>query len=42
MTAPFGNGCIDSFKDLLNDLLMLHILTKYVIKLAKKVNFCAN
>ena len=40
----FGNGRIDHFTDLLNDLLnrKKQILTKYVIKLAKNVNFGAN
>ena len=43
-SPPIENSSIDHFKDLLHDFTekILHILTKYVIKLAKNLNFCAN
>ena len=43
-SPPIKNSLIDHFKDLLYDFTskILHILTKYVIKVAKNLNFFAN
>ena len=43
-SPPIENSRIDHFTDLLHDFTeyILHILTKYAIKLAKNLNSCAN